>query len=523
MNASTKNEEDPVTSLKIQPTVFWVSAGLAVLFVALSLFNVDQMAAFFGEIQSSLSIRAGWFYILSVNFFLLFTIYLLFSRFGTIRIGGPEAKPEFSSWAWFAMLFSAGMGIGLVFYSVAEPMYHYASPPMGTGKTIEAAKTAMNVTFFHWGLHAWAIYAIVGLSLAYFSFNKGLPLTIRSAFYPLLKERIYGPIGHTIDIIAVFATLFGLATSLGLGVQQVNAGLNYLFGIEINTTTQIILIALITCLAIVSVVLGLDKGVRRLSEINMVLALLLMLFVLFLGPTLFILDSLVQNVGSYFQQLLALSTWTEAYQESTWQHGWTIFYWAWWIAWSPFVGMFIARISKGRTVREFLIGVLLVPTLMTFVWLTVFGGAALHEELRGAGGIADAVGKNVSTALFVLLERFPFSSLTSLIGIIVIITFFVTSSDSGSLVVDTITSGGHPNPPARQKVFWAVMEGVIAAVLMLSGGLKALQAGSILTALPFTFVLLFMCYGLLKAFREEKPLQVAETANLHQERNLSVE
>lgn len=490
----------------VEPVVFWASAVLIVVFVLLSFVYTSEMGSTFKSIQTLFSTYAGWIYILGVNFFLLFAIWLMLGRYGDIRIGGVDARPEFTTKGWFAMLFSAGMGIGLVFWSVAEPMYHFSSPPLGVESgSAEAARLAISITMFHWGFHAWGIYAVIALAMAFFAYNRGLPLTVRSVFYPLLGERIYGPIGHAIDVLAVLATMFGLATSLGLGVQQVNAGLDVLFGIGISTTVQVVLIVLITMVAIGSVVSGLDKGVRVLSEINMGAAGLLMIFVLLAGPTLFIFDSLIQNIGAYVQHIMQLSTWTESYSQTDWQHSWTIFYWAWWIAWSPFVGMFIARVSKGRTVREFLMGVLLVPALLTAIWLTVFGGTALFAELYGGGGIVAAVTQEngVATALYELLGRFPLSSITSLLAVFVVITFFVTSSDSGSLVIDTITSGGHPHPPVRQKIFWASAEGVVAAALLIAGGLKSLQAGSILTGLPFTFVLFFMCLSLSKGLHEE--------------------
>lgn len=504
----------------IEPIVFWSSVVLIVFFVFLSFVYTQQMGDAFENAQGLFSTYAGWIYILGVNFFLVFTLWLLFSKYGDIRLGGKSAKPEFSTKSWLAMLFSAGMGIGLVFWSVAEPIYHFSSPPLQVeANTTEAARMAMTITFFHWGFHAWGVYAVIALALAFAAFNKGQPLTIRAAFYPLLGDKINGPIGHTIDIIAVLATMFGLATSLGLGVQQVNAGLTTLFEIPSSVTVQIILIAVITLIAIGSVVSGLDKGVRLLSELNMGLAALLMLFVFAVGPTLFILDSLVQNFGSYLQHLAQLSTWTESYDQTEWQHGWTIFYWAWWIAWSPFVGMFIARISKGRSIREFVMGVLFVPTILAMIWMTVFGGTALHEELTGSGDIADAVNADVATALYVLLDNFPLSGLMSVIAIIVVTTFFVTSSDSGSLVIDTITSGGHPNPPVTQKVFWATAEGVVASSLLLAGGLSALQAGAILTGLPFTIVLFFMCFSLRKGLHEEWLMELdAELERVHAKR-----
>lgn len=403
---------------------------------------------------------------------------------------------------WFAMLFSAGMGIGLLFYSVAEPMFHFVSSPLAAPGTAEAARRAMDVTFLHWGLHPWAIYTMVGLALAFFAFNKGLPLSIRSVFYPVLGERIHGPIGNIVDILATVATLFGVATSLGLGVQQVNAGLNHLFGIEQSPTVQVILIAGITALATWSVLAGLSAGIRRLSEINLVLATLLCLFVLILGPTLFILNAFGENLGHYIQYLPQLSTWNETYETSTWQNSWTVFYWGWWIAWSPFVGMFIARVSYGRTVREFILGVLFVPSLITFAWLTIFGNSALQVELVGAGGIARAVQENLPVALFVLLENFPLQEVTSMLTVLVIVTFFVTSSDSGSMVIDIITAGGNPDPPKLQRLFWALLEGAVAAALLVGGGLVALQTAAISTGLPFALVLLFMIYSLRRGLAE---------------------
>ncbi len=494
-------------NLEIHPTVFWVSAGLMLFFVLATLTNLERASETFSAVQSAISTSAGWFYVLSVNIYLGIVVYLLLSRYGHIRLGGTEAQPDFSYWGWFSMLFSAGMGIGLLFFSVAEPIYHYGAPPWGEGNTVASAELAMSVTFFHWGIHAWGLYGLMALGLAYFAYNQGLPLTIRSVFYPLIGERIHGGWGNAIDILAAVSTLFGLATSLGLGAQQVNAGLAYLFDVSQTTGTQVILIAAITGMATLSLVLGLDKGIRRLSQFNMIAAVALLLFVLFLGPTFRLLDAFVQNIGQYIVQLPRLSLWTEAYRQTEWQHSWSIFYWAWWIAWAPFVGVFVARISRGRTIREFLLGVLLVPTLMTFAWLTVFGNTALFEEMS-AGGLVQAVNDNVSTALFVLLDRFPLASLTSGLGIVVVTVFFVTSSDSASFVVDIITSGGHPNPPVSQRIFWAILEGMIAAVLLLGGGLKALQTAVIVTGLPFAVILLLLGVSLLRGLRQAEGTKI---------------
>ncbi|RMH04972.1 MAG: BCCT family transporter [Nitrospirae bacterium] len=487
----------------IHPVVFWGTAACAIGFVILCLLNLSRMSQVFATIQAIIAHRAGWVYILAVNIFLLSCLVLLIGRYGAIRLGGPTAQPEFTYRGWFAMLFSAGMGIGLVFYSVAEPILHYVTPPYGEGRTAQSAQLAMNLTFLHWGIHCWAVYGLVGLALAFFSFNRKLPLTMRSVLYPLLGEKIYGMAGNLVDILAAVATLFGLATSLGLGVQQINAGLAHLFSLPQNVTVQIGLIVVITACATTSVVLGLDRGIRRLSVLNMVLATLLLGFVLFAGPTVFVFNAMLQNVGQYVQHLPELGTWAEAYTQTNWQDQWTLFFWGWWIAWSPFVGMFIARISRGRTIREFLLGVILVPTVMTIVWVGVFGNTALFVEVFGQGTLAQAVSDNLAVALFVLLEQFPLAALSCLLGIAVVVIFFVSSSDSASLVVDIVTAGGHPDPPVKQRIFWASMEGVIAAVLLLGGGLQALQAASLTSGLPFAGILLVMTLSLFLGLREE--------------------
>lgn len=501
-NAENENNQDGWFHLDVHPWVFFCSAALIILFVGITITFQHYLGDVFQTMQSYMSTYAGWFFIATMNIVLIFVLILLVSRFGDIRLGGPDAEPEFTTLGWFAMLFSAGMGIGLLFYSVAEPMFHYVANPLTTPGTTEAARKAMDITFLHWGLHPWGVYTIVALALAFFSFNKGLPLSIRTAFYPIFGDRIYGGIGNAIDIMATVATLFGVATSLGLGVQQVNAGLDHLWGIGQSTNIQIGLIAGITGIATWSVVKGLDAGIRRLSELNITLSGLLALFVLVLGPTLFIFNAVLENIGYYIQFLPQLSTWNETYEHTQWQHGWTIFYWAWWIAWSPFVGMFIARVSYGRTIREFILGVLLVPTFITFLWITIFGNTALNIEMFGAGGIAKAVQENIPISMFVMFENFPLSGITSFIGVVVVITFFVTSSDSGSMVIDIITSGGNPNPPVLSRLFWAILEGAVAAALLAGGGLVALQTATITTGLPFAFILLGMCYSLYKGLNE---------------------
>ncbi len=488
----------------VDPPVFWISALLITLFISVTLIVGDPMDQIFAAIQDTISENGGWFFVLAVNLFLIFSLAIAFGKFGDIRLGGRNSEPEFSRTAWFAMLFSAGMGIGILFWSVGEPVLHFVSPPSGSGSTVFAAQKSMQYTFLHWGFHAWGIYALVGMSLAFFTFNKKLPLTISSVFYPLIGDRIHGGLGKSINILAVVATLFGLATSLGLGVQQVSAGLSHLTGIEDNTTLQVILIAVITAAATGSVVAGLSAGVKRLSQMNIIIGAIFLLFIIFVGPTLFIMGSFVQNTGAYLQNFFELSFWTETYQQSDWQKSWTVFYWAWWISWSPFVGMFIARISRGRTIREFILGVLIVPTIITFLWLSSFGGSALFLELNSIADLATAVQSNVATSLFVLLEQFPFATVTSVVGVLLVTSFFVTSSDSGSLVIDSLTAGGKLDAPVPQRVFWAVTEGAVAAVLLIGGGLGALQTAAIIAGLPFALILIIMAYSLVRGLREER-------------------
>ena len=456
----------------------------------------------------------GWFLILAVTFFLIFVVVLAFTRYGRVKLGPDDSRPEFSTLSWFAMLFTAGMGIGLVYFGVSEPVADFTSPPVGEGGTPAAAQQAMNYTYFHWLLHPWAIYIVFALSLAYFSFRRGLPLRPASAFYPLIGDRIYGWLGNTIDIIAVFGTLFGLTTSLGFGAQQVNAGLATLFGVPNTAGVQMLLIAAITLVAATSVVLGVDKGVRNLALINMWLAFGLALFVFFVGPTLYILQSLPTAIGYYLQNLVGTSfnmfTSNEGAQE--WQASWTLFYWAWWTSWAPFVGMFIARVSYGRTLRQFVMGVLFAPAGVSAAWFVIFGGTGIQYILTGnGGGLADA---STDTAMFVLLDQLPIASFlsvaASVLAIIVVILFFATSSDSGSLVIDILTNGGDPNPVWFQRLMWAVLEGVVAAILLGAGAatggdaLGALQAAAVASGLPFTVILIFMCIGLALGLRDER-------------------
>lgn len=501
----------------VHKPVFLFSSLAIIAFTLAALIFQHQLDPFFNGLRDFLTGKLDWFFLIAGNIFVLLCLGLIISPLGSIRLGGPDATPDYSLSGWFAMLFAAGMGIGLMFYGVSEPMSHFDAslggvviedglrtdwaPLQGAeGDAMAARRLGMAATIFHWGLHPWAIYAVVALALALFSFNKGLPLTMRSVFYPILGERIWGWPGHVIDILAVFATIFGLATSLGFGAEQATAGLNFLFGIPATTTTKIVLILIITAIATFSVVAGVDKGVKRLSEINMVLAFALMIFVIVVGPTMTILTGFFGNLKAYAQEIIPLSN-PFGRDDDNFRHGWTAFYWAWWISWSPFVGMFIARVSRGRTVRQFLIAVLVVPALISVLWMTTFGGTAISLTQAGFTGISDAA---LELKLFQMLSQLPFTEITSFIGIVLVIVFFITSSDSGSLVIDTIAAGGKINAPTPQRVFWCTFEGLVAIALLLAGGLGALQAMAVSTGFPFTIVLLGACWAIVKGLMGEK-------------------
>ncbi|WP_353472122.1 BCCT family transporter [Salipiger sp. H15] len=507
--------------LDIHNPVFVISGAVVVAFVFYTLALPEQAGAIFSWLFSFATKTFDWFFLGAANIFVIFCLLLIVTPMGSVRLGGAEATPDYGYAGWFAMLFAAGMGIGLMFFGVLEPVYHMAvSSPLGVPspfdadgnlipENVEAAKTiGLAATIFHWGLHPWAIYAVMALALALFSYNKGLPLTVRSAFYPLLGERVWGWPGHIIDILAVFATLFGLATSLGFGAQQVNAGLNHVFGLPVSATMQVVIITFITSIALVSVVRGLDGGVKVLSEINMILAAALLLFVLLVGPTLLIFTDFASGLWAYLVDLVPLSN-PVGREDTDFVQGWTAFYWAWWISWSPFVGMFIARVSRGRTVREFLICVLIIPSLVCVLWMAVFGGAAIDQVLSDPAGSlvkANVIDDyNPPLSLFAMLEALPLSSITSVLAVVLVIVFFVTSSDSGSLVIDTITAGGKVDAPVPQRVFWACFEGAVAIVLLLSaGGLSSLQSMVISTGLPFTLVLLVMCLAIWRGLQAER-------------------
>ena len=494
--------------LDIHNPVFIISAILILVFVIATLASPKEAKEILDGAKWWSINNFDWLFMLTANILLIFCVTLIFLPVGKIKIGGKDAKVEYTNFAWFSMLFAAGIGIGLMYWGVAEPVAYYTGwwhTPLGvTPRTPEAQELAMGATIFNWGIHAWAIYATVGLSLAFFFYNRKLPLTMRSVFYPLLKEKIWGWPGHIIDLLAVFATIFGLATSLGLGAQQISSGLNFLFQIEKNVNVEIITIICITSLAIISVVRGLEGGVKVLSKINILLALFLMVFVILVGPQFSIFSGVANTIHDYFANIVTLSEFSDRKDEE-WFHGWTIFYWAWWIAWSPFVGMFIARVSKGRTVREFLLAVLFLPTLVTIIWMSTFGLTAIEQINADIGALVGGI-TDKSIAMFQMLENLPFATFTSILSIVLIVIFFVTSSDSGSLVIDSITAGGKVDAPVKQRVFWAISQGLVAIALLYVGGadaLSALQAGSIATALPFTLILLAMAYSLYKGLHSE--------------------
>ncbi|TWX50611.1 BCCT family transporter [Colwellia hornerae] len=484
-----------------------VFGSASAIIIALLLYTAalpQQAQSLFTLIQTNIIENGSWFYVLTVAFIFFFVIFLGVSRYGDIRLGPDHSTPDYSLVSWLSMLFAAGMGIGLMFFGVAEPLMHYLSPPTAETGTVEAVQEAMKMTFFHWGLHAWAIYAIVALVLAYFSYRHNLPLTLRSALYPLIGDKIYKWPGHLVDIFAVVSTVFGVATSLGLGASQVNAGFGYLFGIEVSVTNQIIIMFGITSLAVISVATGLDKGIKILSETNMVLAVILLLLIFVLGPTVFLLQAYLQNIGDYLADIIHNTFNLFAYKKTDWIGGWTIFYWGWWLAWAPFVGLFIARISRGRTIREFIIGVMLIPTVFTLFWMTIFGNSAIDLVYnQGIVELGEMVSKDSSVALFVFLENFPLSSVLSFFSVLMIVIFFVTSCDSGAMVVDMLCSHGKNDTPLWQRVYWAVGIGIVAAILLLAGGLNALQTMTIASALPFTIVLLLAITGLIKSLRVE--------------------
>ena len=503
-------------SMTIDTAVFIPAVTVMLLLVlATGLFPEGSESAF-NAMQAAIVHYAGWYYVLVVAVILFSVFFFALSRYGDIKLGPDHSTPDYSSASWFAMLFAAGMGIGLMFFGVAEPVMHFLSPPLADGRTVQAADQAMRLTFFHWGLHAWGIYAIVALLLAYFSYRHNLPLTMRSAFYPLIGERIYGPWGAAVDVFAVVCTTCGIATSLGFGIVQINSGLNYLFGVPVNDGVQVLLIIVTMALATLSVVAGLDAGIKRLSEINISLSVLLLLCVLIAGPTVMILSTTMQNFGDYIGELVSKTTNLYAYNPTDWLGGWTIFYWGWWLSWSPFVGLFIARISRGRTIREFVLGAMLVPGAFTLVWMGVFGNSAIDIILnRGFTELGEAVRENQAVALFRFLEFLPMSTLLSTISLLMVVIFFVTSADSGALVLNMLSARGEDDTPLLQRIIWTCIIALTAIVLLMAGGLSALQTAAIASALPFSFALLLAIWGCARALRLDAAKREIHTVQPH--------
>ncbi len=528
---ATKNREDLIAGTGLMQGLHsgmgLAAKGMVVAFVVFTVLNVEFANGIYTAIRGWIEASLSWYYIIVVMGLVLFCLIMMFSRFGSIRLGDDDSRPEFSNFSWFAMLFSAGVGIGILFFGVAEPVFYFdnsgafgypnnphADVAGATSMDLTRAVHAMRVTYFHWGFHGWAIYVVVGLCLAYFGFRKKLPFTMRSALHPIIGDRIYGPIGHGVDLLAVFGTIFGVATSLGLGVNQMATGLNVLFGVDPGIWTQIILIVVISLVATVSAVSGVGNGIRIISEWNIWLSLVLLAFFLFGGPFKWLMGFFVTSLGDYIWNVIPMGFWTAGTdKEIAWQGGWTIFYWGWWISWAPFVGLFIARISRGRTIREFMVGVMFVPTTIAFFWLCMFGGNAMYMELNAAGGVGTAgivelvKAWNLPAALYGTIERLTdFSTLRwvmSALATLLLATWFITSSDSGTLVITTMLSMGDDNPPQRFRIVWGLGEGFVAAVLLLAGGLTALQTASIAAALPISVILIFMAWGLLKSLSED--------------------
>ena len=511
----------------LHPAMGIASKGMVAAFVVFTALYVDFANSLYSAIRGWIESALNWYYVSAVAAMLFVCLYLMCSRFGSVRLGDDDSRPEFSNFSWFAMLFSAGVGIGLLFFGIAEPMFYfdntapwgYPNNPFADQAGAAAmnetrAVFAMRVTYFHWGFHGWAVYVVVGLCLAYFGFRKKLPLTLRSALYPVIGDRIYGPVGHAVDLLAVFGTVFGVATSLGLGVSQMAAGLHHLFGIDAGTLTQVILIAAISVVATLSAVSGVGKGIRIISEWNIWLSVVLLAFFLFGGPTKWLLGFFVTTAGDYLWNVIPMGFQTfNAEGAAAWQGGWTIFYWGWWISWAPFVGMFIARISRGRTIREFMVGVMFVPTTIAFFWLCIFGGNAIHTELQAAGGVGTAgIAQlvrdwNLPAALYGTVDLVTGLSwlnwAMAALATLLLATWFITSSDSGTLVITTMLSMGDDNPPQRFRIVWGLGEGLVAAVLLFAGGLKALQTASIAAALPVSVIMLLMAYGIVKSLHED--------------------
>jgi choline/glycine/proline betaine transport protein len=492
-------------SFYIDKPVFFASVITVALLVVVATVMPEATGAVFATLQSAITEYASWYYVLVVAIILISVLFFGFSRLGDIKLGPDHSTPDYSRSSWFAMLFSAGMGIGLMFFGVAEPVMHFLAPPTGDPATVEAAKEAIRLTFFHWGLHGWAIYAIVALVLAYFAYRHNLPLTLRSALYPIIGDKIYGPIGSIVDTFAIVATICGVATSLGFGALQINSGLNYLTGLSISTGVQIVIVIVTMLLATLSLVMGLDAGIKRLSELNMGLAVILLVGVLVAGPTVLLLQMLMQNIGGYLSDLVTKTFNLYAYNPTDWLGGWTIFYWGWWLSWSPFVGLFIARISRGRTIREFVLGAMFVPCGFTLLWMSIFGNSGIELILhQGQTLFGAAVQENQAVALFKFLEYLPGAKVISGLAIVMVVVFFVTSADSGAMVLNMLSAHGRDDTPRLQRVLWTGIITVMTIALLLSGGLGALQTAAIASALPFSVALLAAIFGFAKALHLDK-------------------
>ncbi|WP_346235495.1 BCCT family transporter [Lysinibacillus telephonicus] len=489
-------------------SVFILSILITLIFIIWGVFFTENLTNVTDAVYNGSIDYLGWVYIGATLFFVIFSIYLLFSKYGNIRLGRKNDKPDFNTGSWLAMLFGAGMGIGIVYWSVAEPITHYTAPPYGNGYTIDAANTAMKYTFFHWGLHPWAVYTVIGLALAFFQYNKRLPAAISSAFYPILGDRIHGPIGKTIDILSIFATVFGIATSLGLGAMQITAGMHDIFGIPNTLFIQLLVILIATVLFIISINTGLERGIKYLSNAAIILSIAIMVLILLVGPALTVIKVFFNTIGLYISDFLHMSLRLNPFSEGEWIATWTLFYWAWWIAWAPFVGMFIARVSKGRTVKEFVIGVLIVPTLGTCLWMSVFGGSALElVQSTGNRDLANYIAENVSLSIFTFFNYLPLSSFLGILGFAVVAIYYITVADTATFVLGMLSEGGTLNPSNKIKMTWGIIQSAVAAVLLLDGGLNVLQTASILAALPFAFIMIIMCYSLQKGLKNELELQ----------------
>ncbi len=489
---------------KLDKTVLGISLLMLLPFVIWGVVASRSFEKALNKCLAFFTTYFDWSYLLIAAGFVVFAVWMAFGRFGSRKLGKPEDKPEYSLPAWYAMLFSVGMGIGVLFWGVAEPLYHYIAPPFGSPNTPEAADLAMRYTFFHWGLHPWAIYAIVGLTIGYFTYKYDLPCSVSTTLYPLLKEKTWGTLGKVIDAFAVFATIGGVVTSIGLGALQINSGLNLVFSVPANKNVQLIIVILSTLLFTYSAIRGVSRGIKIFSEASFYIGIALMVFLFIFGPARFILRLFTQSVGSYIQNIIPMSFWTDAVRGTGWVGSWTVFYWAWWIAWAPFVGPFFAKISKGRTIREFMIGVLFFPTVFDMIWFGVFGGSGLYFEIFRHAGLAAAVQKDVATSIFLLLKHYPLFTVTAIATVIAAASFYINSADAAVFTAGMLSEKGNLEPRHTTKVIWGIISGLAAAVLLYTGGLTGLQTASIVAAFPFMLIMVAMCVSLVKLLNSER-------------------